>query len=310
MPLDHNGEDHKPATTLRIATIGLGAMGLPMAETLRRAGFRLTGFDLSAAALGRFQEAGGRTADDAREAAYGADIALLALVNARQAEECLFGQVGIVPVLAPGATVVLCATIAPEEARSIAERLKQQAIGFLEAPMSGGVKRAAEGSLTFIIAGEDASLDKAKPLLDVLASHVFHVGEDYGQASAIKLLNQMLCGIHLAATAEVMAVAERSGLSPQAVYDFVSVSSGRSFMFEDRAPRMMNAHQPNTSAVDLFAKDLALALCFGQEAVGDLPLTAVAHRLFAEASDAGLGRAADSSVIELYRRRGADNDQD
>jgi 3-hydroxyisobutyrate dehydrogenase len=283
-----------------VAVIGLGAMGMPVAVNLLRAGFDVAGVDRNPAACAAFAEAGGRIAATPAAAARGAQALFVLVVNAAQACAVLFEAEGGAAHLAPGAVVVLCATMSPADASEIGARLAAIGIDMVEAPVSGGVRRAADGALTIIAAGTDQALAKAAPFLAPLGK-VFAVGPVLGKAAAVKLLNQMLCGIHIAATAEAIAMAERLGLDPRLAYEVITSASGMSRMFQDRAPLMLEAEPPVSSALDLFVKDLGLALELGRSVGAHLPLSATAERLFKRASAAGAGARNDSEIVRLYR---------
>jgi 3-hydroxyisobutyrate dehydrogenase len=264
----------------KVSVIGLGAMGLPMAKCLVKAGFEVTGFDLNAKALDELESAGGRVASSAAAAAQASDIVLLMVVNADQAEAVLFADGGL-NGLTQGQTVIASCTMAPDRAKAMGEKLAGYSVGLLDAPVSGGTTGAASGTLAIMAAGPQA---------------VF----EHGQGSAVKLVNQLLCGVHIAAAAEAMALGARAGIDPKVIYEVIGNAAGSSWMFKDRVPRMMEGSPEVKSAVDIFVKDLGIVLDFGHGSRFPLPLSAVAHQLFVAASGAGLGRADDSQVRQVY----------
>jgi 3-hydroxyisobutyrate dehydrogenase len=279
-------------------------MGLPMAKRLIEAGFAVRGADRDSVACERLQCCGAPAFAGAAEAARDAAALLLLVVNADQAEEVLFGPVGAAAALAPGAVVILSATCAPERAAKIGQRLAAEHRLLLDCPVSGGVKRAAAGTLSLLVSGPAAALDAPRPYLAALGSRLFEIGPAHGQASSVKLLNQILCGVHLAAAAEVVALAERAGIDPQVVYDVVTASSGTSWMFTDRVPAMIGADDAaRTAAVDILVKDLGLACTLGRGLGAKLPLANAAAALFEAAAQAGMGGRNDSAVVELLRDR-------
>lgn len=286
--------------TGHIAFVGLGAMGGPMADNLLRAGHAVSGFDMAPAALERLEAAGGNAADSAAEAARGARALLLMVVNAEQAEAVLF-DAGALDALADDAVVVLMATCLPGAAQAIAERVLATGRGFLDAPVSGGVVGAQTGSLTIMAAGSDADFARAEPLLTVLGERIFRVGAVPGQGAVAKAVNQLLCGVHLAAAGEAMSLAESMGLDLSTMLDIVGGSSASSWMLRDRGQRMVSEPGEVTSAVDIFTKDLGIVLAVGTEAKSALPLAAAAHQMFVAGSGRGEGKLDDSQVIRSYR---------
>lgn len=288
----------------KIAFVGLGAMGLPMAENLVKRQLRVTGFDMRPEAVAKLVSAGGHGATSEAEAARGADALVVMVVNADQAEAVLFGG-GALSALDAGATVIVMATCAPARIAAIAERVAASGRHFVDAPVSGGVVGATGGTLTIMAAAPKAVFERAKPLLAAMGSNLYHLGETPGQGAAMKTVNQLLAGVHIAAAAEGMALAEREGIDPALALEILSGSAASSWMLKNRGPRMVADDGQVTSAVDIFVKDLGLVLDAGRAAKMGLPLSAAAHQLFIAASGMGLGGRDDSQVIETYRALGA-----
>ena len=283
-----------------IAFVGLGAMGLPMARNLAEKQFRVIGFDLRSQAMEELEASGGHGAASAREAAHGADWLVLMVVNADQAEQVLF-QPGVLDVLAPDATVILMATCPPARVADIARRVQDAGRSFVDAPVSGGVVGATAGTLTIMAAAPSGVFAKSKPLLESMGSNLFHVGEEAGQGAAMKTVNQLLAGVHIAAAAEGLAMAEREGIDPALALAILSGSAASSWMLKNRGPRMVEDTGQVASALDIFVKDLGIVLEAGRSLKMGLPLAAAAHQLFIAASGLGLGGRDDSQLIELYR---------
>ncbi|WCS22732.1 NAD(P)-dependent oxidoreductase [Methylobacterium sp. NMS14P] len=284
----------------RIALIGLGAMGLPMANNLVAASLAVRGYDLRPESRAAFAAAGGAPADTSADAAAGADALLLMVVNAAQAEDVLFAQ-GALDALAPDGVVVLMATCPPQAVEQLAERVAAAGRRFVDAPVSGGVVGAQAGSLTIMAAAPAETLAALRPVLDALGDRIFHVGERPGQGATVKAVNQLLCGVHIAAAAEALALAGRVGVDLDVVLEILSGSSAASWMLRDRGPRMLEDEPRVTSAVDIFVKDLGIVLEAGRGAGTALPLAALAHQLFVSTSGRGDGAADDSQVIRAYR---------
>jgi putative dehydrogenase len=282
-----------------IGFVGLGAMGLPMARNLLARGFAVRGFDTRGSALDAVAEAGAERAASAAEAARGADMLLLMVVNAAQANTVLFEGGGL-DALASGGMVVLMATCAPGAVETMAARVLESGRRFVDAPVSGGVVGASGGTLTIMAAGPRDSFDAAKPVLDALGDKVFHVGEKPGQGAVVKAVNQLLCGVHIAVAAEAFSLAAKVGVDLRVMLEILSGSAASSWMVKDRGPRMLQAQPPVTSAVDIFVKDLGIVLEAGRETKAPLPLAAIAHQLFLATSGRGEGADDDSQVIRTY----------
>jgi 3-hydroxyisobutyrate dehydrogenase len=283
----------------RVAFVGLGAMGLPMATNLLTKGFTVAGFDLSVKALESFEGSGGKRAGTAAEAAAEADVLILMVVNAAQAEAVLFTD-GALEALPQGGTVVLMATCPPAAAEALAARVEATGRRFVDAPVSGGVVGAAGATLTIMAAAPQETFEAVRPVLDALGDKVFHVGEKPGQGATVKTVNQLLCGVHIAVVAEAFALAAKVGVDLEILLKIMSGSAASSWMLKDRGPRMLEAEPRVASAVDIFVKDLGIVLEAGRDAKAALPLAAVAHQLFLAASGRGEGAADDSQVIRTY----------
>lgn len=287
----------------RICFAGLGAMGRPMAANLAKAGHEVRGTDVNPAALDWLKANGGTAFPTAKEAASGAEALVLMVVNADQAEAVLF-EAGALEALAPNALVILCATCAPARATAIAARVEATQRRFVDAPVSGGVVGAEAGSLTIMAGAPKAVFAAAEPLLKVMGSRLYHVGEKAGDGAMVKTINQLLCGVHIAAAAEALALGERAGLDTTLLLEIYGSSAAGSWMLGNRGPRMLEADPPVNSAVDIFVKDLGIVLDAGHASRAPLFLAAAAHQLFLAASGMGLGKADDSQVIEAYRALG------
>ena len=284
----------------RIGFIGLGSMGLPMAVNLVRKQYRVTGYDVRAEAGARLEAAGGTAARSAAEAAKDADALVLMVVNADQAEAVLF-DAGALEASAGNALVVVMATCAPGRIAAMAERVEKAGRRFVDAPVSGGVVGAEGGTLTIMAAATNETFADARPILSTLGSNLHHLGERPGQGAAMKTVNQLLCGIHIAAAAEGLALAEREGIDPEQALRILSGAAAASWMLGNRGPRMVKDDGKVNSAVDIFVKDLGLVLDAGRAAKMGLPLAAAAHQQFISASGLGLGGRDDSQVIATYR---------
>lgn len=292
------------ANTLRVAFVGLGSMGLGMAKNLLAKGHRVIGVDLKPEARAALVEAGGTLADTPAAAAAQADALVVMVVSAAQAEQVLFGPHGGAAALPAGAVAMLSATVPASFARSAAERLAASGHCMLDAPVSGGQVRAADGTLTVMASGTAEAFARAQPILDAVAAKVYRLGDAPGLGSLVKTVNQLLAGVHIAASAEAMALGAKAGVDPRALFEVISNSAGNSWMFTNRVPHMLDGDYAPKSAVDIFVKDLALVLDTGREIRQPLPLAAAAHQLFLSASGAGWGGLDDSAVVKVFERLG------
>ena len=282
-----------------VAVIGLGSMGFGMAQALRRAGFAVTGCDVDEAVRARFAEVG-RAAATPAEAAAGASIVVCVVVNAQQTEAVLFGPHGAAAAMPEGAVFVSSATMDPDVARQLASRLEATGRLYLDAPISGGAQRAAEGALTILASGSAAAFAKARPALDAMAAKLYELGDAPGIGASFKMINQLLAGVHIAAASEAITLAARQGLDLRKVYEVITASAGNSWMFENRVPHVLDGDYRPRSAVDIFVKDLGIIQDMGRSARFATPVAAAALQLFLMASGAGMGRDDDASVARVY----------
>jgi putative dehydrogenase len=282
-----------------IALAGLGSMGLPMAKNLLAAGHRVRGIDLNPIALTALNSAGGESAADAAAAAQGADMVILMVVNAAQAEQVLFDD-GALQALEEGGIVCLMATCPPAAVERIAKRVTGAGRRFVDAPVSGGTAGATAGTLTIMAACELDTFEAVKPVFEDIGQRIFHVGERAGQGATVKAVNQLLCGVHIAVVAEAFALAAKVGVDLDVLLEIMGGSAASSWMLKDRGPRMLQAQPEVSSAVDIFVKDLGIVLEAGRDAKAALPIAAVAHQLFLATSGRGEGRVDDSQVIRSY----------
>jgi 3-hydroxyisobutyrate dehydrogenase len=284
-----------------IAVIGLGAMGLPMATHLATA-FNVTGFDPFEPRRQLAAESGIVAEATPGGASKNADIALLAVRDQGQAESALFGEEGVLQSLKPGSPVILTSTVGPEAARALADRLEEAGYPLIDAPISGGPVRAGKGDLLIVVGATEQALAAAQPVLDHLASALTIVGARPGDGQALKTINQLLAGVHIAAAAEAIALARGLGLDPAVVISALSQGAAGSFMFSDRGPRMLQAYTGGAevkSRVDIFVKDMGIVTSVGRACHVPLPLAAAAEQLFLIAEAAGLGARDDSSVVTI-----------
>ena len=287
----------------RVAVIGLGSMGFGMATSLRRAGLEVTGCDVSADSVKRFVADGGKGAGTPAEAAKTADIVVSVVVNAAQTETILFGANGVAETLGKGAVFVSSATMDPDVARRLAKQLEATGRHYLDAPISGGAQRAAQGELTILASGSPAAFAKARPALDAMAAKLYELGDDAGQGAAFKMINQLLAGVHIAAASEAIAFAAKQGLDIRKVYEVITASAGNSWMFENRMPHVLDGDYTPRSAVEIFVKDLGIIQDMARSQKFPVPVAAAALQMFLMTAASGMGRDDDASVARMYAQR-------
>lgn len=287
-----------PAT--RVAVIGLGSMGLGMAEALLRAGFAVAGCDLATPALDRLAAAGGRPCTTPAEAAEGAAVILTVVVNAGQTSDVLFGRDGAAPVAPAGAVVVSSATMAPADAEALARRCEDAGLLYLDAPISGGAKRAAEGALTVMASGSEAAFAGAAAALDAVAAKVHRLGNRPGIGASVKMVNQLLAGVHIAAACEAITLAGKLGLDLGTVYEVITGSAGNSWMFENRVPHVLAGDYRPMSSIEIFVKDLGIVQDMARRERYPAPLAAAALQMYLAAAGAGMGGDDDASLARVY----------
>ena len=264
--------------------------------------FAVTGFEPFAPRREQAEQAGIRAESTPAAACRHADMALLAVRDQEQAETALFGSDGVVETLPRGAPVILTSTVGPDGARELADKLTTAGHPLVDAPISGGPVRAGNGDLLIVVGSDESTLEAVRPVLDQLASTLTVVGPRPGDGQALKTINQLLAGVHIAAAAEAIALARGLGLDPAVVIDALSQGAAGSFMFADRGPRMLQAYTGGAevkSRVDIFVKDMGIVTAVGRTSHVPLPLAAAAQQLFLIAEAAGLGARDDSSVVTI-----------
>lgn len=287
---------------LILGFVGLGAMGQNAARRLLLAGHRVQGFDLRAESLQTFAENGGEGVAKLSQVCAGAMGTVLFVVNAAQVDSVLFGPDGLAESAAPGHLVISCVTMSASDARGLATRCAERGLLFVDAPVSGGVAGAAAGTLSIMAAGPADAVEACAPVFAAMGGKVLNVGLQAGQGSTFKTINQLLCGVHLAAAGEAMAMAARAGLDAHQVFDLVSESAAASWMLRDRGPAMVTrSYIPVRSAVDIFVKDLGLVVDLARELRFPATVSAAALQSFLGASGAGFGKQDDAAVTEFYR---------
>ncbi|WP_165063887.1 NAD(P)-dependent oxidoreductase [Marisediminicola senii] len=285
-----------------VAVLGLGAMGLPMATRLASE-LTVHGFDIADPRLTLAAEAGILPFDSARGAVTGVDAVVLAVRNGAQLNDVLFGDDGIAGSLAEGAVVIMTSTVGIADVTAAAARLATTGVQLVDAPLSGGPVRAGAGDLLIVVGAEPAARRKAAPVLDLLASTLSVIGDKPGDGQAFKTVNQLLCGVHIAAGAEALALAAALGLDVEATLATLSAGAAGSFMLENRGPRMLQAYDDDgaevLSRLDIFVKDMGIVTSAARAEGVATPVAAAAEQLYLLGQAAGLAASDDSAIIKV-----------
>ena len=287
-----------PTPTLGV--IGLGSMGRGAALSALRRGVPTWGFDLSPSACASVAAAGARIATSVAELAQACDAVQVLVVTAAQTEGVLFGDGGLAAHLKPGAVVITSATVDPGLPPQWEARLAERGLHLIDAPVSGGAAKAAAGDMTVMASGRPEAFAAVGGLLDAVAGKVYRLGDRAGVGSTVKMVNQHLAGVHIAAACEAMALGMRAGADAAQLYEVICNSAGASWMFANRVPHILAGDYTPLSSVNIFVKDLGIVLDAARKLQVPLPLAAAAHQLYLGTAGAGHGAEDDSAVIKLY----------
>lgn len=288
--------------TDKVGFVGLGSMGLPMAKQLLANGFTVYGFDVAKPALDSFAAAGGEPLGSPEAVADRVSLLILVVATAEQAEAALFGPKGGAALLGEGGVVVLHSTVPPPFMQDLGARLAEMGLALLDAPISGGRAGAEAGTLSVMASGSPRAFEMAGPALEAMAATVYRLGDAPGIGSTVKMINQHLAGVHIAAACEAMALGTACGADPDTLFEVISRSAGNSWMFSNRVPHILARDFTPLSAVEIFVKDLGIVLETAKERRFPLPIAAAAHQQYLAAAGAGYGREDDSAVVKVYER--------
>jgi len=283
-----------------IAVLGLGSMGLGMARSVQASNLDVIGYDPYAPSREAFASTGGVVSEILSTAVRGREIVISVVVNAAQTEHILFGDSGVATQLAEGSVFVGCSTMPPATVIEFASRLEARGVHYLDAPMSGGPTKAADGALTFMASGSAAAFEGAQPALVAMAEKIYRLGDAPGQGTSMKMINQLLAGVHIATACEAISLAVRMGLEPGDVYDVITNAAGNSWMFENRVPHILDGDYSPKSAVNIFTKDLGIVTDTGRANDFPLPMASQALQMFTMAASAGMGGDDDASLARVY----------
>jgi 3-hydroxyisobutyrate dehydrogenase len=283
-----------------VGVIGLGSMGGGVATSLLRAGFPVRVCDVRADVVRSFAGAGATACATPAELGAACDVVIVLVVNAEQTEAVLFGEQGAAPAMRKGSVLVLSVTVPPAYAEQLSARLGERGIVMIDGPVSGGAAKAAAGEMTMMASGPPEAFAICEPVLSVIAQKVYRLGTEAGTGSKVKMVNQLLAGVHIAAAAEAMALGIKAGADANVLFEVISNSAGSSWMFQNRVPHILAGDYTPRSAVNIFVKDLGIVLEAGKRSTLPLPLTAAAHQMFLSAAAAGYGAEDDAAVIKIF----------
>lgn len=289
--------------SLRVGFIGLGIMGRPMAQNLLKAGFSLTVWNRSRAPIDTLTAVGAQKAGSPAEVAAGSDVVITMVSDSPDVEEVVLGPSGILEGAHPGLTVIDMSTISPEVTRRIAACCAAQGVDMLDAPVSGGEKGAQEATLSIMVGGKAAVLERCRPVLAALGAHIMHVG-DHGMGQTVKLCNQVVCGLNILAAAEGLVLAAKAGVDPRVMLEVVTKGAAGSWMLANLGPKMAAGDYAPGFMVQLQVKDLKLAL--EAAATLDLPLpgTALVQQLFRSVIADGGAQEGTQSLVKVLEKLG------
>ena len=284
-----------------IAVIGLGSMGYGIATSCLRSGHLVWGVDTNIDQVKAFCSQGGQ-ATTLNSVIDKIDVVVVVVLNSVQTEEVLFGQEGLVENLKPGTVVISCATVAPTFAIDMERRCKEFEIFYLDAPISGGALKAKNGQLSIMASGVKEAFQHARPTLDSISETVFELGDEAGTGSAMKSVNQLLAGVHIAVMAEALTFGISQGISPDKFVEVISKCAGTSWMLENRAPHIVNGDYKPHSSINIWPKDLGIVLDVALESKFNAPIATAALEQFRTAVDMGLGFEDDAAVAKVYAK--------
>ena len=286
---------------MKVGVVGLGTMGMGAALNLLKKGHAVTGCELRDTARAEFAAAGGAVVESPSELPADVEAVVVFVINAAQTEQVLFGENGCLAHVGKGAVILCCATIAPEAARALDERITQAGFLMLDSPVSGGKIGAHAGTMTVMASGSDTAFAKAQPVLEAISSKVWRLGDQAGIGSTVKMVNQLLAGVHIATAAEALALGIRAGADPKTLFEVISASAGSSWMWQNRVPHILEGDDTPLSAVNIFVKDLAIVLDQARALTFPLPMASAAHQLFLAAAANGQGAKDDAFVIRVWQ---------
>jgi len=280
-----------------VGFIGLGNMGLGMARNLLKAGFPVIGFDVKKEAMEEIRGLGGQAAGSAFETAHKARVSILVVLNFAQIEEVVFGKEGMKAGLREGDTLIVSSTIAPLQIRNLGEKLEVIDVQVLDAPISGGKEGATAGTLSIMVGGKKENYERCLPILQAMGKNIYYLGA-LGNGLSLKLVNNLLVAVNNLAVAEAVSLGTKAGLDPRLILEVIPKSAGDSWMFRNRAYRMVNRDFACRGELDILVKDLGYVLEMAKSIKLPLVLSSLAREIYQMASNLGYGKEDDSAVVK------------
>ncbi|VYU15056.1 NAD-binding protein [Metakosakonia massiliensis] len=283
---------------MKVVFVGVGAIGLPMARQIKKAGHIITGVDVSEQSISKAAEYDIQVVNSIKLAPE-ADVVVVMVATPKQLAD-LISEAGQKPT---GQAWVVMSTVGPDAVRLAAQQLARVGVNVIDAPVTGGTARAATGELVIFASGDKNDIDYVKPVLQAMGD-VRNVGENIGDGQAIKVINQHLCSVHIVAAAEALSLADSLGIDPKKVLPLVEKGAAGSWMLSDRGPRMLKGTDVEvTSTINIFVKDSGLVSDAAKSCNANVPLLDIAHQRYVAAAAAGLAMKDDSRVIETWNKK-------
>src|SRR6204780_2723698 len=286
---------------MKVGVIGLGNMGIGAALNLLHKGHDVTACEPREEARASFAAEGGKVVVSADALPTDLEAVVVFVINAAQTEQVLFGDKGCLARMNKGAVVLCCATVAPEAAKELGRKIEGAGFLMVDSPVSGGSAGARAGTMTVMGSGSEAAFAKAGPVLEAISTKIWRLGDEIGVGSTVKMVNQLLAGVHIATAAEALALGIRAGADPKTLYEVISSSAGSSWMWQNRVPHILDGDDTPLSAVNIFVKDLGIVLDQARALTFPLPMAAAAHQLFLAAAAHGEGAKDDAFVIRGWQ---------
>src|ERR1700693_4265024 len=286
---------------MKVGVIGLGNMGMGAALNLLHKGHDVTGCELREETRAAFAAEGGKVVVSPDALPTNLEAVVVFVINAAQTEQGLFGDKGCLPRMEKGAVVLCCATVAPEAAKALGERIEAAGFLMVDSPVSGGTVGARAGTMTVMGSGSEAAFAKAGPVLEAISTKVWRLGDQVGVGSTVKMVNQLLAGVHIATAAEALALGIRAGADPETLFKVISESAGSSWMWQNRVPHILAGGGTRSSAGSIFVTGLGIVLDQARALTFPLPMAAAAHQLFLAAAAHGDGAKDDALVIRVWQ---------
>ena len=283
-----------------VLVVGLGSMGYGIAQSLIRSGYKVYGQDKNPVQQKKIVEDGGFDIDIPFN---DLEAVIIVVLNEKQTREIIFGDGGLSEKLKNNTLIIVCTTVSPDFAKEMDFSCNKKGLLYLDAPISGGAKKSSEGKLSYMISGRKRAFELAKPILYATSETIFEFGETVGAGSAMKAVNQMLAGVHIAAMAEAITFGISQGIEPKRFVEVISRCAGTSWMLENRAPHIVESDYSPKSSINIWPKDLGIVLNIAKSSNFPAPLTETALEQFISAANQGLGHEDDSAVAKVYAKK-------